>query len=76
MGHGVGYRSPHDDAEGVIAQQYLPDGLEDVVLFEPGRHGDEASVAERQLGADDILGKPGRGGRDSGEGRIGVPGRR
>lgn len=26
LGHGVGYRYPHDDPRGIVEQQYLPDG--------------------------------------------------
>ena len=68
MGHGVGYRLPHDDPRGVIDQQYLPDGLEGVVLFVPGRHGDEETVAERQTRVDRILGKPQRVDTERGDG--------
>jgi putative ATPase len=60
MGHGVGYAYPHDDPLGVVRQQYLPDGLEESILFQPGEHGDEAAIAERQAKIDRILGKPER----------------
>lgn len=61
LGHGVGYRYPHDDPEGVIRQQYLPDGLEDSILFHPGSAGDEAAVARRLQWIDEVLGKASRG---------------
>ena len=46
LGHGVGYRYPHDDPVGVSAQQYLPDALVDAVYYEPTRHGAEAAWAD------------------------------
>ncbi len=56
MGIGVGYRYPHDDPVGVIAQQYLPDGI-DVSLYHPSDAGDEANLADRLRVIDEILGK-------------------
>ncbi|HEX2029566.1 MAG TPA: replication-associated recombination protein A [Nitriliruptorales bacterium] len=47
LGHGVGYRYPHDYAGAHVAQQYLPDELVGQVLYEPTQHGDEVLVAER-----------------------------
>ena len=35
LGHGEGYRYPHDDPSGVVRQQYRPDALEDRVYYEP-----------------------------------------
>ncbi len=64
MGFGVGYVSPHTDPLGVIRQQYLPDGLEDVVLFTPGSHGVEGDIASRLEKIDRILGKPERPGAE------------
>ena len=57
LGHGVGYGYPHDDPRGVVAQQYLPDGLEDVTVFTPRHIGDERDLAERLDRIDEILGK-------------------
>lgn len=45
LGHGVGYIYPHDLAEGVAAQQYLPDELADVRYYLPGQRGAEAQSA-------------------------------
>jgi putative ATPase len=56
VGIGVGYRYPHDDSVGVIAQQYLPDGI-DSSLYQPGDAGDEAALADRLRVIDEILGK-------------------
>ncbi|MFM1967006.1 MAG: hypothetical protein RL134_2731 [Actinomycetota bacterium] len=46
LGHGVGYRYPHDEATGVSAQQYLPDPLVGRTYYEPTRHGGEAAWAD------------------------------
>jgi putative ATPase len=47
LGHGEGYRYPHDFPGGVIAQRYAPDAVADRVYYEPTRHGLEERVAER-----------------------------
>ncbi|CAN5456269.1 MAG: replication-associated recombination protein A [Acidimicrobiia bacterium] len=57
LSHGVGYRYPHDDPAGIVAQQYLPDGAEDVIVYRPGTHGEESGLAERLARIDAILGK-------------------
>ncbi len=43
LGHGADYVYPHDIAEGVARQQYLPDELVDRTYYRPTRHGAEAS---------------------------------
>jgi putative ATPase len=47
LGHGAGYRYPHDDPRGVVTQQYAPDGLTDAEYYHPSEHGAERSVADR-----------------------------
>jgi putative ATPase len=47
LGHGKGYRYPHDDPSGWVPQQYLPDDLIDRRYYEPSHHGLEARVAAR-----------------------------
>jgi len=47
LGHGKGYRYPHDDPRGVVTQQYAPDGLVGVDYYQPGDHGAERAVAAR-----------------------------
>jgi putative ATPase len=47
LGHGKGYRYPHDDPAGVLEQQYAPDTLVGRRYFEPTTHGAEARVTER-----------------------------
>jgi putative ATPase len=60
FGHGVGYRSPHAETAGVVAQQYLPDGVEREILVRLKPIGDESELAERLGRIDRILGKPTR----------------
>jgi putative ATPase len=47
LGHGRGYRYPHDDLRGVLAQQYPPDDLVGRDYYQPTGHGAERAVAER-----------------------------
>ncbi len=47
LGHGKGYRYPHDDAIGVVAQEYLPESLRGAVYYEPTEHGNEREVSAR-----------------------------
>ncbi|HEX6254745.1 MAG TPA: replication-associated recombination protein A [Euzebyales bacterium] len=44
LGHGAGYRYPHDDPRGWVAQQYGPDGLVSGQLYRPGTHGREPDM--------------------------------
>jgi putative ATPase len=46
LGHGVGYRYPHDEPAGVSAQEYLPEPLTEARYYEPTRHGAEAAWAD------------------------------
>jgi putative ATPase len=47
LGHGEGYDYPHDHPDGWVAQQYLPDGLTHLRLYEPTTHGVEEALARR-----------------------------
>ncbi|MFE3291302.1 replication-associated recombination protein A [Rhodococcus sp. NPDC059234] len=47
LGNAVGYRYPHDTADGVLAQQYPPDELVGVDYYEPTGHGAEREIAAR-----------------------------
>lgn len=47
LGHGVGYRYPHDADMGVVTAQYPPDDLVGVDYYRPTRHGAEQEVADR-----------------------------
>ena len=47
LGHGKGYRYPHDDPKGVVRQQYVPDDLIGADYYHPTDHGAERAVGER-----------------------------
>ncbi|MEF3403895.1 replication-associated recombination protein A [Agromyces sp. CCNWLW203] len=47
LGHGKGYKYPHNDEIGVVPQQYLPDSLRGAVYYEPTEHGNEREVSAR-----------------------------
>ena len=47
LGHGKGYRYPHDFPHAVVGQQYLPDALEDSRYYRPTGNGFEKQLASR-----------------------------
>ena len=47
LGHGKGYRYPHDFPHAVVGQQYLPDGLEGGRYYRPTGNGFEKQLASR-----------------------------
>jgi len=47
LGNAQGYRYPHDDPDGVVAQQYPPDEIADVDYYRPTTHGAEREIAGR-----------------------------
>ncbi|SKA85097.1 putative ATPase [Agreia bicolorata] len=47
LGHGKGYRYPHDDDRGVLTQQYLPEELGRTEYYRPTEHGNERDVSAR-----------------------------
>jgi putative ATPase len=47
LGHGAGYRYPHDAPAGWVEQQYLPDELVDARYYVPGAQGAEARLVAR-----------------------------
>lgn len=47
LGHGHGYRYPHDDPRGWVDQQYLPDEVADAVFYRPSTHGMEGRLYDR-----------------------------
>ncbi|MDQ3737541.1 MAG: replication-associated recombination protein A [Actinomycetota bacterium] len=59
LGHGSGYRYPHDDERGWVSQQYLPDALVGRQWYRPSEHGRERQIAEtirrRQADTDEQL---------------------
>ena len=44
LGHGAGYKYAHDYPKHYVKQQYLPDGMEGAVFYEPSDNGYEASI--------------------------------
>ena len=47
LGHGKGYRYPHDLPEGVAQQQYPPDELADRNYYHPAGRGAERTIIDR-----------------------------
>lgn len=47
LGHGKGYKYPHDDALGVLQQDYLPTELRRTQYYQPTEHGNERDVSAR-----------------------------
>ena len=50
LGHGVGYRYPHDDPSGWVEQRYLPEGLRPGDIYRPGSHGAEPDLGTWRTG--------------------------
>jgi putative ATPase len=47
IGHGDGYRYPHNDPRGWVEQEYLPPEVAGRRYYEPTRHGREREIADR-----------------------------
>jgi putative ATPase len=47
LGHGDGYRYPHDDERGWVEQDYLPEEVAGQVFYEPSPHGFESRIRDR-----------------------------
>ncbi|WP_327093132.1 replication-associated recombination protein A [Nonomuraea sp. NBC_01738] len=47
LGHGDGYKYPHDFDHGLVRQDYAPEQVRERRYYEPTKHGAEAPVAER-----------------------------
>jgi putative ATPase len=60
LGHGEGYRYPHDHPDGIVPQTYLPDEAADTILYRPSRIGAEAATADRIAEVDRRMGRSGR----------------
>ncbi len=61
IGHGTGYRYPHDSPEGWVPQQYRPDAVEGHVYYEPSSHGAEPELVARLWRLREARGTAGRG---------------
>ncbi|MCG5218827.1 replication-associated recombination protein A [Streptosporangium sp. KLBMP 9127] len=57
LGHGDGYKYPHDFEHGLVRQEYAPQELRERRYYEPTRHGAEAGFAERWVRIRDFLRK-------------------
>ncbi|MER7012134.1 replication-associated recombination protein A [Saccharopolyspora sp. NPDC000359] len=55
LGHAQGYQYPHDRPEGVLAQQYPPDGLVGRDYYQPTGRGAERTLGERVPKLRDII---------------------
>lgn len=47
LGHGAGYKYPHDYPGNFVPQQYLPDGLEGRSYYQPTNNGYEGTIRAR-----------------------------
>lgn len=47
LGHGAGYKYPHNYSGGYVQQQYLPDHLQGRSFYSPTEHGYERTIKER-----------------------------
>jgi putative ATPase len=65
LGHGAGYRYPHDDPRGVVAQRYVPDDVADREYYRPTEHGAERALHERVAKLRTVV-------RSSGDGAAGL----
>ena len=48
LGRGLDYKYAHDYPYHYVKQQYLPDGMEDAVFYEPSENGYEKQIGERR----------------------------
>ncbi|MGP3962526.1 replication-associated recombination protein A [Nonomuraea sp. 3N208] len=55
LGHGEGYKYPHDFEHGLVRQDYAPEQVRDRRYYEPTRHGAEGPVADRWAKIRDFL---------------------
>ncbi|MGM0555094.1 MAG: replication-associated recombination protein A [Myxococcota bacterium] len=53
LGHGRGYKYPHNFEGNYVREQYFPEELADRRYYEPTRNGFEATISERMRGRDD-----------------------
>ncbi|MEU7750055.1 replication-associated recombination protein A [Nonomuraea sp. NPDC049158] len=55
LGHGDGYKYPHDFDHGLVRQDYAPEQVRDRRYYEPTKHGGEGVLAERWARIRDFL---------------------
>lgn len=54
LGHGKGYKYPHDYPGNYVKQKYLPDNIAGQVFYKPSANGLEAEIKKRLKQLDDI----------------------
>jgi len=59
LGHGRGYRYPHDFEGAYVEAEYLPEGLRGRRYYQPSEHGREAEVKARVEAIRERVKKPG-----------------
>jgi putative ATPase len=64
LGHGEGYRYPHDYPGAWVDQQYLPDRLREARFYEPSEQGLEQRIGERLRGLRSARRQPGEMGEE------------
>lgn len=57
LGHGEGYRYPHDHEGHVVAQRYFPDEVDEQTVYRPTDQGAEAEVRDRLTKLDEAAGR-------------------
>ncbi|MDH5374024.1 MAG: replication-associated recombination protein A, partial [Acidimicrobiia bacterium] len=60
LGHGAGYRYPHDYEGHIVQQKYLPDAFVGAAIYVPETEGHERDIADRLTKWDDELGRSSR----------------
>jgi putative ATPase len=67
LGHGAGYRYPHDDPRGVVPQRYAPDDVAGRTYYRPSGHGAERPLQERVAKLRTVVRSEGTDGTAAGE---------
>lgn len=55
QGNAVGYKYPHDFAEGFVPERYLPEPLENLRIYHPTNRGLDAKISERLKYYDELI---------------------
>ncbi len=55
LGHGEGYRYPHDYPDHLVSQDYFPSSVEPRVLYQPSDQGAESEIGARLSAWDELL---------------------
>jgi len=52
LGHGIGYKYPHDFPGHYVKQQYLPDSVQGMHFYQPSDQGEEVEISKRLTSLD------------------------